>query len=117
MAWLTQLAQLAHLAHLTHLAQSAKIERLAQSLRRTGALLGLLLITSSPAIALGPDAYASVSAGTSYSCAILANGGAIDCWGLNDVGQLGNGSTTSSSHPARVTGITGASVIDRKSVV
>ena len=96
---------------LDQIAQFVHIDRLARHLRRSCGLFCLSLIMSSPAIALGPDAYLKVSAGSSHTCAILATGGAIDCWGLNDVGQLGNGSTTSSSHPARVSGITGATAI------
>ena len=96
---------------LTQLAQRALAGRLAQSFCHACSLLGLSLILSSPASALGPDAYSSVSAGTAHTCAILANGGAIDCWGLNSSGQLGNGTNTSSSLPARVSGISGATAI------
>ncbi len=47
----------------------------------------------------------AISAGTKYTCAI-ANG-EILCWGQNTIGQLGNGSTTSSTTPQQVTGVTG----------
>ena len=40
------------------------------------------------------------------SCAILA--GAIQCWGYNDVGQLGNGTNTTSPTPVSVAGINDA---------
>ncbi|MGB1689082.1 MAG: putative Ig domain-containing protein, partial [Candidatus Poseidoniaceae archaeon] len=38
---------------------------------------------------------------TSHSCAILDNG-AVKCWGRNDDGQLGDGSTTNSATPVSV---------------
>ena len=43
-------------------------------------------------IQLGKSA-TSVSVGANHSCAVL-NTGSVQCWGLNDVGQLGLGDTT-----------------------
>ncbi|MEM7535086.1 MAG: tandem-95 repeat protein [Chloroflexota bacterium] len=40
------------------------------------------------------------------TCALLDTGG-IQCWGNNDNGQLGNGSTTDTSTPATISGFTG----------
>jgi alpha-tubulin suppressor-like RCC1 family protein len=47
-----------------------------------------------------------VEAGT-HTCALI-NDGSIKCWGRNDYGQLGDGSTTNKSAPASVTGISNA---------
>jgi alpha-tubulin suppressor-like RCC1 family protein len=60
---------------------------------------------SSPPLAL-PD-FTDVSAGGEHGCAI--KNGALSCWGDNQFGELGDGTTTNRSAPALVTGM-GANV-------
>ena len=43
-----------------------------------------------------------VAVGAHHSCAILADGAEVRCWGENDVGQLGLGHTTYVGHPSDV---------------
>ena len=46
----------------------------------------------------------SISAGHDHNCAVLA-GGALECWGSNSAGQLGDGSTTDRGMPTPVSGL------------
>ncbi|MCH2109427.1 MAG: RCC1 repeat-containing protein, partial [Polyangiaceae bacterium] len=48
----------------------------------------------------------SVSAGERHSCAVLETG-AVNCWGYNEYGQLGDGSNNDSTTPVAVSGIDG----------
>ncbi len=50
---------------------------------------------------------AAISAGWYHTCAVL-NNGTVQCWGDNGKGALGNGTTTDSTVPVPVLGITNA---------
>lgn len=63
-----------------------------------------------PSTVAGVSNALQVAAGPNHSCA-LVTGGTVKCWGRNDSGQLGNGTTTSSPSPVTVTGISTATAI------
>jgi alpha-tubulin suppressor-like RCC1 family protein len=52
----------------------------------------------------------SISAGETHACAVRADGQAF-CWGANDSGQLGDGTTTDSSKARKVVGLQNAVAI------
>src|SRR5690606_18161829 len=49
----------------------------------------------------------AIEAGGNHTCATLANGN-VRCWGRNNGGQLGDGSTTDRATPVPVQGLPGA---------
>ncbi|MBS1698139.1 MAG: chromosome condensation regulator RCC1 [Actinobacteria bacterium] len=46
----------------------------------------------------------AVAAGNDFSCAVTTRG-AVDCWGANDAGQLGDGTFTARPRPVEVEGV------------
>ena len=55
----------------------------------------------SPVAVASPYRFRSVSAGAEFTCAVTVFD-AVFCWGQNDDGQLGNGSTVESALPVRI---------------
>lgn len=62
--------------------------------------------TAQPVHGLG-GAAVDISAGALDACAVLASG-AVQCWGYNGVGQLGDGTTQNSALATTVMGVSGA---------
>jgi alpha-tubulin suppressor-like RCC1 family protein len=60
--------------------------------------------------ALSISGVTAIDAGAFHSCARLADG-SLRCWGLNDWGQLGDGSFANSAVPVQVVGIAGAASV------
>jgi alpha-tubulin suppressor-like RCC1 family protein len=47
----------------------------------------------------------AISVGLEHTCAVIDRDGSVQCWGRNDFGQLGNGTTTDATAPKPVQGI------------
>jgi alpha-tubulin suppressor-like RCC1 family protein len=66
--------------------------------------------SSTPVAVKGLSHAVQISAGFRHTCAVLGDGTA-QCWGWNDVGQLGNGTTTNASAPVVALGLSGVAAI------
>ena len=51
-----------------------------------------------------------ISTGMAHACAVLSDG-SIACWGMNDRGQLGNGTATDRNTPTKVLDLSGAKTV------
>jgi alpha-tubulin suppressor-like RCC1 family protein len=54
----------------------------------------------------------ALDAGNGHACAIPAGSSAPQCWGFNNSGQLGNATTTTSTSPVQVSGLTTAGSVN-----
>ena len=67
------------------------------------------LITTPTAVS-GITTATSLTLGKQHTCALLSNGGVM-CWGMNDYGQLGDGTNTNRLTPTPVSGIDSATSV------
>ncbi|RZI54990.1 MAG: hypothetical protein EOP14_07815, partial [Pseudomonas sp.] len=51
-----------------------------------------------------------ISSGFYFNCSLMTNG-TVQCWGQNDYGQLGDGTTTTRAAPKMVSGLTNVAAI------
>jgi alpha-tubulin suppressor-like RCC1 family protein len=56
------------------------------------------------------DTAVSIAAGYNHTCALFTSG-KVKCWGLNDKGQLGDGTLTNRTTPTEVAGLGGVTAI------
>jgi len=56
---------------------------------------------------IGLPSALAVAPGTAHTCSVR-NDGTVACWGLNNLGQLGNGTTTNSSNAVAAQGVSNA---------
>ena len=63
-----------------------------------------------PANAAAMTGFTQVATGNQFTCAVKSDG-TVWCWGYNNVGQLGNGTTINASRPVQVTGLANATQV------
>ena len=66
--------------------------------------------STTPVTVDGVSTAEGISAGSAHTCAVLHDGTAV-CWGDNDHGQLGDGTTTTAKSPVVVSGLTNVPVL------
>jgi alpha-tubulin suppressor-like RCC1 family protein len=66
---------------------------------------GRLVDRAIPTMVMGLPTVAEIALGYSFSCARLFATGGVSCWGYNDSGQLGDGTTIDHVSPAEVKGL------------
>jgi alpha-tubulin suppressor-like RCC1 family protein/cytoskeletal protein CcmA (bactofilin family) len=72
---------------------------------------GASSVTAQPALVSGLSDVSRIAlGGYHHTCALLTSG-SVRCWGLNDSGALGDGSTASSTSPTLVSGLSNATLV------
>jgi alpha-tubulin suppressor-like RCC1 family protein len=68
-------------------------------------------VTTAPKRVAGLEAVTHVAPGWQHVCAITKRDGSVWCWGLNQGGELGNGTKEAQARPVRAGKLTGATAI------
>jgi len=67
--------------------------------------------SSIPVVVSNLSNVAILAAGYNYTCAVLQGSGNVYCWGSNEVGQLGDGTTSDQLIPVAVSGLSDVAAI------